>query len=122
MAISTAPFRRYRIPHSTSDGYWSLARCTPGARDRQRGARALGVQREVFPETKEQRCWFRKTANVQPKSAYHNAKKALAGIWNVEDKPHALAVKAFEAAYGARFPKATVRITGNPPSTGYTCA
>ena len=38
--------------------------------------------------------------------------KALAEIWNAEDKDHArAAVNAFEAAYGARFPKATAKIT-----------
>ena len=71
--------------------------------------------REVFPETKEGRCWFHKTANVLaalPKSAHPGAKKALAEIWGAEDKDHALAaVKAFDAAYGAKFPKATVKIT-----------
>jgi len=42
------------------------------------------------------------------------AKKALAQIWGAEDKDHALAaVKAFDAAYGAEFPKATARITGD---------
>ena len=40
------------------------------------------------------------------------AKKALAEIWNVEDKRHALdAVKAFDAAYGAKFGKAAAKIT-----------
>jgi transposase-like protein len=40
------------------------------------------------------------------------AKKALAEIWGAEDKAHALAaVKAFEAAYGAKFPKAAAKIT-----------
>ena len=71
--------------------------------------------REVFPETREGRCWFHKTANVLaalPKSAHPGAKKALAEIWNAEDKPHALtAVKAFNAAYGAKFPKASAKIT-----------
>ncbi|HEY1247026.1 MAG TPA: IS256 family transposase, partial [Hyphomicrobiaceae bacterium] len=71
------------------------------------GDGALGfwsALREVFPETREGRCWFHKTANVLaalPKSAHPGAKKALAEIWNAEDKPHALAAaKAFEAAYG----------------------
>src|SRR5271168_5465153 len=67
-----------------------------------------GALREVFPETTEQRCWFHKTANVLaalPKSAHPGAKKALAEIWNAEDKAHALdAVKKFAAAYGAKFP------------------
>src|SRR5438477_1846867 len=71
--------------------------------------------REVFPGTREGRCWFRKTANVLaalPKSAHPGAKKALAEIWGAEDKPHALAaVKAFDAAYGAKFPKAAAKIT-----------
>jgi len=74
-----------------------------------------GALREVFPETKEQRRWFHKIANVLaalPKSAHRGAKKALAGIWNAEDKRHAReAVKAFEAAYGVKYPKAVAKIT-----------
>ena len=74
-----------------------------------------GALREVFPDTREQRCWFHKMANVLaalPKSAQPGAKKALAEIWNAEDKRHARdAVKAFEAAYGAKFPKAVAKIT-----------
>jgi transposase-like protein len=74
-----------------------------------------GALREVFPETAEQRCWFHKTANVLaalPKSAHPGAKKALAEIWGAEDKQHArAAAKAFEAAYGAKFPKAAAKIT-----------
>jgi transposase-like protein len=47
-----------------------------------------------------------------PKSAHPGAKKALAEIWNAEDRSHALeAARAFEAAYGAKFPKATAKIT-----------
>ncbi|MBW0119645.1 IS256 family transposase [Pseudonocardia abyssalis] len=82
------------------------------------GDGALGfwaALREVFPATREQRCWFHKIANVLgalPKSAHPGAKKALAEIWNAEDRRHALdAVKAFEAAYGAKFPKAVAKIT-----------
>ncbi len=74
-----------------------------------------GALREVFPATREQRCWFHKIANVLgalPKSAHPGAKKALAEIWNAEDKRHALdAARAFEAAYGAKFPKAVAKIT-----------
>jgi len=82
------------------------------------GDGALGLWkavREVLPETKEQRCWFHKTANVLaalPKSAHPGAKKALAEIWSAEDKDHArAAVKAFAAAYGAKFPKAIAKVT-----------
>ena len=47
-----------------------------------------------------------------PKSAHPGAKKALAEIWNAEDRRHALdAVAAFEAAYGAKFGKAVAKIT-----------
>jgi transposase-like protein len=74
-----------------------------------------GALREVFPQTREQRCWFHKIANVLgalPKSAHTGAKKALAEIWNAEDKDHArAAAKAFDAAYGAKFPKAVAKIT-----------
>ena len=74
-----------------------------------------GALGEVFPDTGHQRCWFHKISNVLaalPKSAHPGAKKALAEIWNAEDKTHALdAVKAFEADYGARFPKAVAKIT-----------
>jgi len=74
-----------------------------------------GALREVFPETREQRCWFHKISNVLaalPKSAHPGAKKVLSEIWNAEDKRHAHdAVKAFQAAYGAKFPKAVAKIT-----------
>jgi transposase-like protein len=82
------------------------------------GDGALGfwaALREVFPQAREGRCWFHKTANVLaalPKSAHPGAKKALAQIWGAEDKARArAAVKAFEAAYGAKFPKAAAKIT-----------
>jgi transposase-like protein len=74
-----------------------------------------GALREVFPETKEQRCWFHKIANVlgaMPKSAHPAAKKALAEIWNAEDRDHARrAAAAFKLAYGAKFGKAVAKIT-----------
>ena len=74
-----------------------------------------GALREVFPQTTEQRCWFHKIANILgglPKSAHPGAKKALAEIWNAEDKRHALdAARAFEAIYGAKFGKAVAKLT-----------
>ena len=82
------------------------------------GDGALGfwsALREVFPATREQRCWFHKIGNVLaalPRSAHPGAKKALAEIWNAEDKRHALAaVAAFDAAYGTKFGKAAAKIT-----------
>lgn len=82
------------------------------------GDGALGfwkAVREVFPETREQRCWFHKIANVLnclPKSAQPAAKAALAEIWNAEDETYAAkAAKAFTADYGTKWPKAAAKIT-----------
>ena len=47
-----------------------------------------------------------------PKSAHPGAKKALAEIWNAEDRDHARrAVVAFKLAYGAKFAKAVAKVT-----------
>jgi transposase-like protein len=82
------------------------------------GDGALGfwsALREVFPTSREQRCWFHKIGNVLaalPKSAHPGAKRALAEIWNAEDREHARrAVAAFKLAYGAKFGKAVSKIT-----------
>jgi len=82
------------------------------------GDGALGfwkAVRDVFPTTREQRCWFHKSGNVLsalPKSAHPGARAALAEIYNAEDKDHALrAVKAFALDYGAKYPKAVAKIT-----------
>ena len=81
------------------------------------GDGALGfwkALREVFPETREQRCWVHKTANVLdslPKSAQPAAKTALAEIWGAEDREHAEAsLAAFAKQYGAKFPKAVAKL------------
>ena len=103
------------------------------------GDGALGfwsALRDVFPQAREQRCWFHKIANVlgaMPKSAHPAAKKALAEIWNAENKKKArTAAKAFAALFGAKFPKAVAKITDDldqcspstttRPSTGSNCA
>ncbi len=82
------------------------------------GDGALGfwaALRQVFPTTREQRCWFHKTGNVLaalPKSAHPGAKAALAEITNAEDYDHArTAAKVFAADYGVKWPKATAKIT-----------
>jgi putative transposase len=76
-----------------------------------------GALRDVFPQAREQRCWFHKIANVLdalPKSAHPGAKKALQEIWNAENKKEARkAVKAFAKAYRAKFPKAVAKVTDN---------
>ncbi|CAM5669657.1 IS256 family transposase IS666 [Streptomyces tendae] len=82
------------------------------------GNGALGFSKalaEVFPETRHQRYWVHKIANMLdslPKSAQPGAKKALREIYNAEDRDHALvAVAAFEKTYGAKWPKAVKKIT-----------
>ena len=67
---------------------------------------------EVYPETREQRCWMHKTMNVLnclPKSSQPKAKQALHAIWQAETK--AAAEKAFDLfveTYEAKYPKATL--------------
>lgn len=52
--------------------------------------------------------------NTLPKSAQPGARKALQDIYNAEDSDHALkAITTFENAYGAKWPKAVKRITGD---------
>jgi putative transposase len=84
------------------------------------GDGALGfwkAVREVFPETREQRCWFHVQANVLaalPKSAHPGALAALREIYNAEDIDKAqIAIKAFEVDYGAKYPKAVTKIVDN---------
>jgi putative transposase len=71
--------------------------------------------RDVFPETVEQRCWWHKIGNVLaalPKSAHPAAKRALAEIYNAEDKTHArAAAKAFDREFGTKWPKAAAKIS-----------
>jgi transposase-like protein len=62
--------------------------------------KALG---EVWPKTREQRCWVHKTANVLnrlPKSQHTKAKRALQEIWMAETKTDAnVAFDAFIESY-----------------------
>jgi len=82
------------------------------------GDGALGfwkAVRDVFPQTREQRCWWHKIGNVLaalPKSAQPGAKKALAEIYAAEDVDHARnAAQQFAADYGVKWPKAAAKIT-----------
>jgi putative transposase len=82
------------------------------------GDGALGfwaALREVFPDTRQQRDWVHKTANVLaalPKSAHPGAKAALADVYNAEDKAHAqAAAKRFADTYRAKFGKAVAKVT-----------
>ena len=74
--------------------------------------KALG---EIWPTTREQRCWVHKTANILnriPKSLHTKAKRALQEIWMAETTKDA--VKAFEAfveSYQVKYKKAADCLT-----------
>ena len=67
--------------------------------------------RKVFPQTREQRCWVHKTANIlnkMPKHLQAKTKEMLHNIWMAETK--AQAEKAFDVfveTFQAKYPKAT---------------
>jgi putative transposase len=65
---------------------------------------------EVWPQTRGQRCWVHKTANVLnklPKSLQSKAKRALQEIWMAETKKDALiAFDAFVETWGGKYDKA----------------
>jgi putative transposase len=69
---------------------------------------------EVFPESREQRCWVHKIANVLnavPSSLRPKVKAALHTIINAENKEAAdLAIDQFETTYGAKYPKAVDKV------------
>jgi len=78
------------------------------------GDGALGFWKalaEVYPNTREQRCWVHKTANVLdklPKGKQPKAKAMIHDIWMAETKDEAnQAVDAFLETYEAKYPKAT---------------
>jgi transposase-like protein len=77
------------------------------------GDGALGfwkALRQVYGQTREQRCWVHKTANVLnklPKSLQAKAKSHLHDIWMAETKSEAdNAFDFFVQAYGAKYDKA----------------
>ena len=69
-----------------------------------------GAMEAVFPQTKHQRCWVHKTANVLndlPDSLQEKAKKGLYEIWMSEGRePAQKAFDTFVQTYEAKYPKA----------------
>jgi putative transposase len=65
---------------------------------------------QVWPQTRGQRCWVHKTANVLnklPKSQHSKAKRALQEIWMAETKKDALAAfDVFVETWGVKYDKA----------------
>ena len=77
------------------------------------GDGALGfwkALRQVYGQTRGQRCWVHKTANVLdklPKDLQPQAKQRLQAIWMAPDRQRAeLAFDLFIATYEAKYPKA----------------
>ena len=77
------------------------------------GDGALGfwaALREVFPGTREQRCWVHKTANVldkMPKSVQSKAKSMIHEMWQAPTEEKALAAyHHFCTAWAEKYPKA----------------
>ena len=81
------------------------------------GDGALGFWKalpQVFPATREQRCWVHKTVNVLnnlPKSKQSKAKSMLHDIWMAPTKAEAeKASDLFEATFEAKYPKAVASL------------
>jgi transposase-like protein len=77
------------------------------------GDGALGfwkAVKQVYPKTREQRCWVHKTANVLdklPKRLQAEAKQKLHEIWLADTRAHANeAFDLFVRTYEAKYPKA----------------
>lgn len=69
---------------------------------------------EVFPDTREQRCWVHKTANVLdvlPKRLHRTAKAALHEIYQAETRSDAeAAIDDFVRQFGVKYPKAVDKL------------
>jgi putative transposase len=82
------------------------------------GDGALGFWKaikQVYPKTREQRCWVHKTANVLdklPKRLQAEAKQKLHDIWMADTREHAnRAFDLFGRTYEAKYPKAVECLT-----------
>ena len=82
------------------------------------GDGALGFWKaldEVFPQTKRQRCWVHKSANIldkMPKSVQPKAKGLIHDMYMADTEENAKkAYKHFVSVYGDKYPKATECLT-----------
>lgn len=70
---------------------------------------------QIYPETRAQRCWVHKTANVLnalPKSLHGKARSGLHEIWMAPTRAQAMrAFDIFLKIYAAKYPKATEKLT-----------
>jgi transposase-like protein len=69
---------------------------------------------QIYPETRPQRCWVHKSANVLnelPKSVRGKAKAGLHEIWMAPTRAKAIAAfESFLKTYQAKYPKATDKL------------
>jgi hypothetical protein len=84
--------------------------------------RSWKIVRKVVPDTREQRCWFHKQANVPscpPESMHPRAIAALLEIWNAKDidKPQ-VTMKAFDR----HRPRRHAPVRGGACSTKANCS
>ena len=82
------------------------------------GDGALGFWKaikQVYPKTRQQRCWVHKTANILdklPKRLQAEAKEKLHDIWMADTREHAnQAFDLFKKTYEAKYPKAVECLT-----------
>ncbi len=112
-----------------ADGYResaeSWAEVLRDLRDRGMGAPAVAVGdgalgfwkalADVFPPTREQRCWVHKIANILnalPKRLHRSAKAALHEIYQAETRTDAESgIDRFAQDYGDKYPKAVAKLT-----------
>ena len=75
---------------------------------------AWAALRDVFPQTKEQRCWVHKTANVLdalPKRLQPRAKTLLHGMAEAPARAEArTALERFREEFDAKYPKAVAKL------------
>ena len=125
VCVPTAPKSWSRWPTAILSPPSPGPRCCARFKDRGLSAPVLAVGdgalgfwaalRDVFPQTREQRCWVHVTANVlytPPKRLHAQAKDAISAIYSAPSRTAALeAVKAFADAF-SDFDKAVKKITG----------
>jgi transposase-like protein len=70
---------------------------------------------DVWPDTREQRCWVHKTANILdalPKRLHRTAKAAIHEIYRAETRSDAnAAIDDFARQFGDKYPKAVDKLT-----------
>jgi putative transposase len=73
-----------------------------------------GALRDVWPETREQRDWVHRVANVLDKLPKRLQPRAKEALWEIREAPTReeaeKAMDRFEAEYGAKYPKAVASL------------